>query len=95
MQKPFAYLLRPGFRESAVLGAALENTPGAFEIDALSFSSFSFDPWIEKMSAYKKHQPTTNGSDLGADNILFLMRSGKPRRDLLTAVQGATARSSD
>ncbi len=95
MQKPFAYLLRPDFRESAVLGQALKNTPGTFEIDALSFSSFSFDPWIEKMSAYEKHQPTTNGSDLGADNILFLMRSGKPRQDLLTALQVAPARLSD
>lgn len=78
-QKPFSYLLRSDFRESAVLGEALEQLPSAFEIDALSFDHFQFDPWIEKMMTAPTHPISTNGSDIAADNILFFIRSGKPR----------------
>lgn len=78
-QKPFAYLLRSDFRESAILGEALELLPSAFEIDALSFEHFQFDPWIEKMITAPTHPVSTNGCDIAADNILFFIRSEKPR----------------
>lgn len=78
-QKPFSYLLRSDFRESAILGEALERLPGAFEIDALSFDHYQFDPWIEKMTSAPTHPISTNGCDIAADNILFFIRSGKPR----------------
>lgn len=95
LQKPFAYLIRSDFRESSVLKEALTALPSAFEIDQLSFNNFVFDPWLEKMASCAKNPVATNGCDIAADNILYFIRSGKPRSVLSPCALDGLRRSSN
>lgn len=86
MGKPFAYLLRPDFRESNVLGSALKSISFAFEIDAHDFNKLHLDYWIAQMALCRKSQSLINGADVAAEFLMDALTKEKQHDHLVKAV---------
>ncbi len=67
---PFAYLPRPGFRESEFLGSFIEENLGGFEIPPSDFYSGNFSKRVDELLETRViHEPVRNGAEQIADFV--------------------------